>query len=217
MAKPAVSAPSKERVLLIDAAIDEREMYAIALRRSGYEVAESTDGEEGLVEAGRWLPSVIVTDVVLPKLDGLQLIEELRQQPATRDVPVIVLTGCDHATGIIAEALAAGAACVRIKPCLPEMLLREVRRVLDISKALRTRSAEARVRAEQARGRAIAALSQASQVTTRPCPTCGAELQPAASARAHGDRHYYVHYRPCRNGCGSWYYDEVARRLIKLM
>jgi DNA-binding response OmpR family regulator len=217
MMSPAPSAGSRDRVLLVDAAIDEREMYAIELRHSGYDVFEAADGQAGLSEARRLLPSVIVTDVVLPEFDGLQLVAELRGDPSTRDVPVIVLTGFDQPAGIIAQARAAGAASVRIKPCLPEALLAEIQRLLERSRALKAMAAEVRQRADQVRARAIAALARASQFTTRRCPICGGELQPAAQVKAPGERHYFVHYRPCRNGCGSWYYDEVARRLIKLM
>ena len=206
-----------ERVLLIDAAVDERAMYAIELKRSGYGVLETGDGESGLLEARRSQPSLIVTDVILAKVDGLQLLHQLRDSESTRDIPVIVLAGFDQPVGIIAQARAAGAASVRIKPCLPEALLFEIRRLLDAFQALRARSAEMRQRAGQARSRAISALARAALMNTVPCPACGAELQPIAPARAPGDRHYSVHYRPCRNGCGSWYYDEITRRLLRLV
>jgi hypothetical protein len=118
---------------------------------------------------------------------------------------------------MVAQARAAGASSVRIKPCLPEALLFEVRRLLEVSKALLARSAEVRQRAEQTRVHAISVLARAARMNSVPCPACGAQLQPIAPARAPGDRHYSIHYRPCRNGCGSWYYDEMARRLMKLM
>jgi DNA-binding response OmpR family regulator len=206
-----------DRILLVDAAVDEREMYALELRRSGYDVSECLDGEEGLLEARRSHPSLIVTDVVLPKIGGLQFLSELRQQDTTRDIPVIVLMGYDQPVGIVAQAREAGAASVRIKPCLPATLLRDVQYFLHRSRELRARSAEARLHAEKARARAIEVLARAAHLTPRPCPLCGGELQPIASTRPTGRLPHSVHYRPCRNGCGSWYYDEAARRLLKLM
>jgi DNA-binding response OmpR family regulator len=217
MPAPSPSLVPNECVLLIDAAVDEREMYAIELRHSGYAVVERGDGESGLLEAISSRPSLIVTDVVLPKMDGLQLLHQLRDGESTRDIPVIVLTGFDQPAGIVAQARAAGASSVRIKPCLPEVLLFEVRRLLEASKALRARSAEVRRRAQQTRTRAISVLARAALMNAVPCPGCGAQLQPIAPAKAPGDRHYSVHYRPCRNGCGSWYYDAMTRRVMKLM
>jgi two-component system chemotaxis response regulator CheY len=199
---------SAETVLLIDAAIDEREMYAMELQRCGYTVVERGDGESGLVEAMRHPPSVVVTDVVLPKLDGLYVLQQLRDTESTRDIPIIVLTGFDQPAGIIAQARAAGASSVRIKPCLPEALLFEIRR-------LRARSVEMRERAREARASAISALARAALAMPRPCPTCGAELQPIAPAKGRGEQHYFLHFRPCRNGCGSFYYDEISRRLVR--
>jgi DNA-binding response OmpR family regulator len=205
-----------DRVLLVDASDDEREMYAMELQRSGYLVTECGDGEQGVLEARRLAPSLVVTDVVLPRMSGLELLSELQHQEATRAIPVIVLTSYDQPAGIIAEARAAGAASVRIKPCLPATLLQDVRYILQRSEWLRARSIEARHHAEKVRARAISALARAAQVAPRPCPLCGAELQPIASRRS-GELQCCVHYRPCRNGCGSWYYDEITRRVLKLM
>ena len=79
-------------VLLIedDAAI--RDMYRLRLELDGYQVHTAADGEDGLEKAQRMRPHIIFLDIQLPKLDGFQVLERLRAQRATRNVPIIILS-----------------------------------------------------------------------------------------------------------------------------
>ena len=86
----------------------------MALRAEGYDVCESGDGEEALQETRSATPDVIVADVVLPKVDGFELLNALRADVATRDVPFIMLAGFDQPLSAITRAKAAGATTVRI-------------------------------------------------------------------------------------------------------
>lgn len=110
---PADGGVSLERVLLVDAALDERQRYALALRSQGYDVRESGDGEEALLETRRAAPDVIVADAVLPKVDCLQLLAALRAEAATRETPFIMLTGYDQPLHVITDARSAGASELR--------------------------------------------------------------------------------------------------------
>jgi DNA-binding response OmpR family regulator len=201
------------RILLVDAAADEREMYALALRHQGYVVREADDGEGGLIEARTAPPDLVVADVVLPKLDGLQLLAGIRSHVATRDLPVIILTGYDQPLGIITEAKAAGATTVRIKPCLPETLVREVRHILDESRRLREKSAEIRARSHETLAHATRILASTVHINSRNCPACGTALKPVGVVRASLG---HVYFRPCPQGCGWWYYDNRTRQMSKL-
>jgi CheY-like chemotaxis protein len=203
-----------ERVLLVDAALDEREMYAVALQAEGYDVCESGDGEEALQETRSATPDVIVADVVLPKVDGFELLNALRADVATRDVPFIMLAGFDQPLSAITRAKAAGATTVRIKPCLPATLVRDVGGVVQASRDLREKAKLVRLRARDAMARAAAALNRVVEVIARACPVCGTTLKASGVVRLSVGHTYY---RPCSNGCGWWYYDAPGAQMRKLI
>jgi two-component system cell cycle response regulator DivK len=111
-------------VLLVDDDPDTREMYAMALKLSQFEVIEAADGHSALAAASEFLPDVVVTDLSGPNLDGFELLEWLRAHPETARIRALVLTGwADETTR--GRALAAGAEFL-LKPCLPETLLFQV-------------------------------------------------------------------------------------------
>lgn len=98
------------------------------LGRAGYRVDLVTDGRDAqaYIEQ-RDPPAVMLLDVMLPHVDGLQLVALLRQQPAWAAVPVLMLTAKAQERDI-ARALAAGATDYIVKPFQPEELLERVRR-----------------------------------------------------------------------------------------
>lgn len=81
------------RVLVIDDSKFQRLAIQRALVRAGYDVATAGDGEEGLRAAGASHPDVIVLDMMLPKMSGVDVLRALRREDKTKAVPVIVLTG----------------------------------------------------------------------------------------------------------------------------
>jgi len=82
----------KTTVLLIDDSRFLRKANELALSRSGYTVLAASDGEEGLHIACEKVPDLIVLDMMLPKLPGQQLLHELKNDPRTSAIPVIVLS-----------------------------------------------------------------------------------------------------------------------------
>jgi CheY-like chemotaxis protein len=126
-------------VLLVDDYPDNRDIYVQFLTYSGLRVEEAENGHQALDKAFTLRPDVIVMDLSLPGLDGWEATRRLKQDPRTRDIPVIALTG--HAlAGHSKGALDAGCDAFIIKPCLPERLLDEIRAILA---AARPRSGEA--------------------------------------------------------------------------
>ncbi|MCO5169764.1 MAG: response regulator [Planctomycetes bacterium] len=124
-----VDASRSKHVLVVDDYEDSRAMCAEYLEFMGYRVSVAADGHEAL-ERARALPDLVLMDLSLPRLDGWAAIRELKRDPATRHIPVIVLTG--HALrSLEARALEAGCVGFVTKPCLPQDLLEHVRRVLD--------------------------------------------------------------------------------------
>jgi PleD family two-component response regulator len=118
-----------DSVLLVDDDRDTQELYRMALTVAGFDVVEAGDGEEALSVAFEWLPSVIVTSVCFPNVDGVELVERLQADPRTAHIPVIVLTGWQD-DAVRSRAIANGATFI-IKPCLPDVLVARVFRAID--------------------------------------------------------------------------------------
>jgi DNA-binding response OmpR family regulator len=79
-------------ILLVDDEDALRRVMRDLLARDGYEVVEARTGVEALDQVDRHAPDVVVLDLNLPGMDGYSVLAELRSRPATRDIPVIVLT-----------------------------------------------------------------------------------------------------------------------------
>ena len=96
-----------KKLLLVEDNEMNRDMLSRRLARRGYEILVATDGSEGLAEATRHLPDLIIMDMSLPVLDGWESTRALKEQPETRAIPVLALTA--HAmAGERERALAAG-------------------------------------------------------------------------------------------------------------
>lgn len=124
MAEPA--APRRcGKVLVIDDDADVRELLSRHLARDGFTVVCARDGSEGLRLARSERPGVVTLDVLMPGLDGWSVLSELKADPATRDIPVIIVSMLDdRRTGI-----ALGAAGYLTKPVERETLSRLLQRV----------------------------------------------------------------------------------------
>ncbi|HEY7141998.1 MAG TPA: response regulator [Methylomirabilota bacterium] len=120
-------------VLIVDDVQDNRTVYVLFLRFSGFRVAEAENGLEALRQAETLMPDVIVMDLSLPVMDGWEATRRLKKDPRTRKIPVVVLTG--HALPEHARAAReAGCDLVITKPCLPDQLMEAIRRILDAPK-----------------------------------------------------------------------------------
>src|SRR5437763_16525819 len=81
----------KARILIVDDEESTRELFAELLQRWGYEVDQTADGHGALKLAAETHPDVIISDLVMPKLDGLALVRALREEQ--RDTQVVIVTG----------------------------------------------------------------------------------------------------------------------------
>lgn len=117
------------KVLAVDDSMTMRQLVSLSLRQAGYEVVEATDGLDALakLEAARF--DLVVTDLYMPRLDGIGLIKRVRGLSSYRFTPILMLTTeCDASRK--AEGQAAGATGWIIKPFQPDQLLKVVKRVL---------------------------------------------------------------------------------------
>lgn len=80
------------KILLIDDDVDVRGLYADVFRGERYDIREANDGLEGLEMANQIVPDIIVSGIIMPRMDGFQLVEALRKNVATAGVPVVFLS-----------------------------------------------------------------------------------------------------------------------------
>lgn len=96
--KPRVNARSGTRMLVIDDSATIVALLSRMLRQNDYTVLEAEDAETGLEIARTQQPELIFLDIVLPGMDGFAALRQLRRDPYTRDIPVIMISGNEQAT-----------------------------------------------------------------------------------------------------------------------
>ena len=118
-----------KKILLVEDNEMNRDMLSRRLARRGYEVVIALDGEQGIAEATRQLPDLIIMDMSLPVMDGWESTRRLKQQSATQSIPVLALTA--HAmAGERDRAMAAGCNDYDTKPVDFERLLGKIESLL---------------------------------------------------------------------------------------
>jgi two-component system, OmpR family, alkaline phosphatase synthesis response regulator PhoP len=117
------------KILVADDETFMLRLLEMTFKKGGYEVICCRDGREALATAITALPQLILLDVMMPGLDGLGALRQLKQNPATKDIPVVVLSAKGHALTKV-EAESAGAAMFLTKPFSPNQLLSEAKKIL---------------------------------------------------------------------------------------
>jgi two-component system chemotaxis response regulator CheY len=116
-------------ILTVDDSASIRLTTKMTLTNAGYTVTEAADGAQGLAAAKAGNYDLIITDLNMPVMDGLTMIEELRKLPEHTGVPIIFLT-TESDADLKARAKAAGATGWLTKPFDPENLVKIARKVL---------------------------------------------------------------------------------------
>jgi two-component system phosphate regulon response regulator PhoB len=120
---------AKQRILIVDDEPDAVELVAFNLKEAGYEVATAVNGEEALRQTRARLPDLIVLDLMLPEIDGLEVCKLLRRDPQTSGIPIVMLTAkaaeIDRVLG-----LELGADDYVTKPFSPRELVLRIKRLL---------------------------------------------------------------------------------------
>jgi CheY-like chemotaxis protein len=116
-------------VLVADDDQDTRELYRACFDTNGYRTAEAGTGSQAIVAAVEIVPDVLLTDYVLPDIDGVTIARRLRDDVRTAAICMLMITGYAN-TELERAAAAAGIDRVFLKPCLPQTIMREVSRAM---------------------------------------------------------------------------------------
>ena len=114
----------KQTILVVEDDQDLRRLFRTALTLAGYEVQEAGDGLEALHKIDHTPPDLVVLDVVLPRMSGLVVQQEIAAHVLTRQIPVVIITGSAIELG------ETGATCLLRKPISPDQLVDTVRKCL---------------------------------------------------------------------------------------
>ncbi len=120
---------AKEKILVVDDEEDILELLKFNLEREGYRVFCASSGEKGLKRAKAELPAVILLDLMLPGIDGLEVAKKLKEDNSTKHIPIVMLTAKGEEADIV-TGLELGADDYITKPFSPRVLLARVRAVL---------------------------------------------------------------------------------------
>ncbi len=116
-------------ILAVDDSASMRQMVSFTLKAAGFGVIEAVDGEDALSKAKTSKVDLVLTDVNMPRMDGISLIKELRALPNYKFTPILMLTtesGADKKS----EGKSAGATGWIVKPFNPDQLLATIKKVI---------------------------------------------------------------------------------------
>lgn len=119
-----------KKILIVEDEKDIRELYAEVLKDAGFNVAEAADGETGLREATSGKYDLVLLDIMLPKMDGLQILREIKKDAKLASLKVLLLTNLST-DNVIKEGFALGADSYVIKSEMtPDQVINEVNKAL---------------------------------------------------------------------------------------
>ncbi|MCP4115618.1 MAG: response regulator [Desulfobacteraceae bacterium] len=116
-------------IMTVDDSASVRQMVAFTLKNAGYEVVEAVDGKDALAKLAGTKVNMIITDLNMPNMDGIEMIRNARAMAQYKFIPIILLT-TESQNDKKKEGKKAGATGWIIKPFKPEQLLAVVKKVL---------------------------------------------------------------------------------------
>ena len=119
---------AEKTILTIDDSASIRQMVKLTLTSAGYRVIEASDGADGLAKASAGGVDAVITDLNMPVMNGIEFIRKFRSHPASKGVPVLLLT-TESDDELRRQAKEAGAIGWIVKPFKQDQLLAAVRRV----------------------------------------------------------------------------------------
>jgi len=116
--------------MTVDDSASMREMVSFTLKTAGYDVIEAVDGKDALNRLGSAAPQMVITDLNMPNMDGIELIRQVRALPQFKFVPIVMLT-TESQDDKKQAGKAAGASGWIVKPFRGEQLVAVVKRFLN--------------------------------------------------------------------------------------
>ena len=121
---------SKEHILIVDDEEDVLELIRFNLDKNGYSVDTASTGQEALLKAKAILPDLVVLDLMLPDINGLEICKKLKAYDKTQNTPIIMLTAKGEESDIV-TGLELGADDYMTKPFSPKVLVARIRRIIN--------------------------------------------------------------------------------------
>jgi two-component system chemotaxis response regulator CheY len=118
-----------KRILLVDDSASIRQVAGIALRRAGYDTVEAANGKEALGFLNGPKLNLIISDVNMPEMNGIEFLKAVKQHPTSKFTPVIMLT-TEAGDDVKQQGRVAGAKAWVVKPFQPQMLLDAVAKLI---------------------------------------------------------------------------------------
>ena len=116
-------------IMVVDDSASLRQVVSIALKGAGYDIIEASDGKDGLSKLTGQKVHLIVSDVNMPNMDGITMVKEIKQNPAYKFTPVIMLTTESQESKKM-EGKAAGVKAWMVKPFKPDQMLAAVSKLV---------------------------------------------------------------------------------------
>ena len=123
-----------KKILIVE---DEKDIILVlrnALEKNGYEVIDANDGEQALEKVSSEKPDLVILDIMIPKLDGISVNLRLKDNPSTKGLPVIVITGKSHMEELLKIKNELSVAAYLEKPFSVAMLIEKISQIFQSGK-----------------------------------------------------------------------------------
>jgi DNA-binding response OmpR family regulator len=121
-------------ILVIEDEIHIQRLLQMVLEKNGYQVVLAANGEEGLKKVGEMRPSLILLDIMMPGIDGMQVLRSLKSNSTTKDIPVVMLTALTQ-ENLVLQGVQLGVKDYLRKPFHPQKLVERITKILAQSAA----------------------------------------------------------------------------------
>ena len=122
------------RILIVDDDMTLRELYEERMKQEGYVILSASDGEEALEKAVKEKPDLILLDIMMPKINGIDVMKMLREKEETEKIPVIILTALVQEIGKVKEMMKPGDGYLVKSEIMPKDVVDRIKESLDKAK-----------------------------------------------------------------------------------